>query len=339
LSVKRQEISTTKQKTFAWNLWLLIRKAVVLESLCLIGWNVKRDINTRKYRHGVDLVEWNMRSLPYPTDIKLQGLPRLQYLELKRVDILPGCLLKLIEENAQTLKEIYLHEVYLKVRGALDEEKTSLWIGHPRIERPEDCIWVADELRKLQQGALKLDILRVTGIGYDDFEPDPNSANPNYDLKDSTDLQRSFDQRFVEAVFGNDDIVMEETATSMPHTLPPLLAHPDAASAPVESNILPSLSETLSSNLPGPTLIMPPKTVRELSEYDAETYQRQRNTTSLMKRCIDGHFFNHNEQALRELQRIITVADRGMHLITEELARAHEVAVENWPAPPPAGAS
>jgi hypothetical protein len=53
LSIKRQETRMTHQKTFTQNLWLLIRKAVGLESLCLIGWNVKRDINTRKHRHAV----------------------------------------------------------------------------------------------------------------------------------------------------------------------------------------------------------------------------------------------------------------------------------------------
>jgi hypothetical protein len=53
LSIKRQETRMARQKTFTQNLWLLIRRAVGLESLCLIGWNVKRDINTRKHRHSV----------------------------------------------------------------------------------------------------------------------------------------------------------------------------------------------------------------------------------------------------------------------------------------------
>lgn len=53
LSIKRQETRMTRQKTFTQNLWLLIRRALSLESLCLIGWNVKRDINTRKHRHAV----------------------------------------------------------------------------------------------------------------------------------------------------------------------------------------------------------------------------------------------------------------------------------------------
>ena len=53
LSIKRQELTTARQRVFAQNLWFLIHKAVDLESLCLIGWNAKRDINTRKHRHLV----------------------------------------------------------------------------------------------------------------------------------------------------------------------------------------------------------------------------------------------------------------------------------------------
>ena len=55
LSIKRQETMIARQKTFTQNLWLLIRRAAKLESLCLIGWNIKRDINTRKHRHAVSL--------------------------------------------------------------------------------------------------------------------------------------------------------------------------------------------------------------------------------------------------------------------------------------------
>jgi hypothetical protein len=325
LSIKRQETRMTRQKTFTQNLWLLIRKAVGLESLCLIGWNVKRDINTRKHRHAVSINEWSMRSLPYPIDDEIGGFPGLRYLELKRVDINPDCLLKLIEDNAGTLKELYLNEVYIKVFGSADLENTSLWIGYPDIKRPNDCLWVADELRKLQKGPLKLDILRVTGLGYDDFEPDPNSTHSNYDLNDPTGLDRSFDQRFVEAVFGNDDVMMEDAPLDMGHPLQPfhVQTHADIHLPP-----LTLLAEAASYISPtAPRVVAPKNRLNEISDYDADTYQRSRNTTSQMKRCIDGYFFNHNEQALKELQRIITVADRGMALISQELTRANQMRV------------
>lgn len=51
---------------------------------------------------------------------------------------------------------------------------------------------------------------------------------------------------------------------------------------------------------------------------------RYHNTTSYFKRCIDGYFFNHNEKALKELQNIIQVADRGMTLLQTEIDQARE---------------
>lgn len=52
LSIKRQEARAATQVTFGANLWFLIRKAKDLESLCLIGWNTRRDITLRVSRHG-----------------------------------------------------------------------------------------------------------------------------------------------------------------------------------------------------------------------------------------------------------------------------------------------
>jgi hypothetical protein len=341
LSVKRQEVRTTRQKTFTQNLWLLIRKTVDLESLCLIGWNVKRDINTRKYNHSVTFdgqsrydvflgqvltirTEWNMRSMPYPKD-EFSGFPRLRYLELKRVDIYPEHLVKMITDNAPTLKEVYLNEVYIKVHGMAEQENTSLWIGYPDIKKPENCLWLAKELCAFRAIGLSLDTLRVTGLGYDDFDPDPHSTHSNYDLNDPTGLQRSFDQRFVDAVFGNDDIVVEDDHLGTGHLLPPfqvqeheeislpsldLLAHPALSTHPIGHRVLPPSNQR-----------------NNVDDYDADTHQRGRNTPSKLKRCIDGHFFNHNEQALKELQRIITVADRGMNLISLELIRSQHMIV------------
>lgn len=53
LSFKRQEPRSSRQTSFTKNLWLLIRKATKLESLCLIGWNAKRDVKVRRHRHSV----------------------------------------------------------------------------------------------------------------------------------------------------------------------------------------------------------------------------------------------------------------------------------------------
>ena len=239
------------------------------------------------------------------------------------MDINPESLVKMITDNAQTLKELFLNEVYIKVFGATDLENTSLWIGHSDIQKADGCFWVADELR--QAIGLSINTLRVTGIGYDDFEPDRYMMHYNYDLFDPTGLQRSFDQRFVEAVLGNEDVLVGDTIVETSHQPPSLPIHEYTETG------LPSVDAT-TQTIPKPSStksrVLPPSTARKnLDEYDADTYQRGRNTTSKLKRCIDGYFFNHNEQALKELQRIITVADRGMALISQELIRSQHLRV------------
>lgn len=52
LSIKRQE---THQVTFTKQLWFIINKAVHLESLCIIGWNARRNSETRIRRHFASL--------------------------------------------------------------------------------------------------------------------------------------------------------------------------------------------------------------------------------------------------------------------------------------------
>jgi hypothetical protein len=297
MSVKRQESAATRQATFTQNLWYLIRKAAMLESLCLIGWNVKRNMKTRKYSHGVSFSNWNMRSLPFLED-DLRKLSHLRFLELKRVDIDPYSLLNIVKQSSRSLKEVYLNEVYLKVHGGDGAAKTSLWIGLPNVAKPADCCWLAEELRDME--GLNLDLIKATGLGYDDFEPLVESALPDYDLMDPTGRERSFDRRFVETVLGISD------DGAMP-------------SCPIENNLL---EETTVQGSPFDRRMQEHETC--IDGYDSESFQRYHNTTSHFKRCIDGYFFNKNEGALKELQKVITVADRGMSLLSEEIFRARE---------------
>jgi hypothetical protein len=324
LSIKRQEARNSKQMTFTQNLWFLIRKAVNLDSLCLIGWNVKRDIKTRRYAHGVSFNVWNMRSLPFSND-QSQRLKHLRFLELKRVDIDPFALLDLIKECASSLKEIYLNEVYMKVRADLDGSNMLLWIGQAGTAKPDHSCWLARELHDMQD--LKLDVLRATGLGYDDFHPDRNAIN-DFDLLDPTSRDRNFDQRFVEAVLGSEDLIVPDASTGNSESMSSdsSAIAPESASAPTSSVSWPG------EQISGPLVLEigqerpeDHKSVDYLTKrkkYDAETFQRDHNTTSHFKRCIDGYFFNHNEQALKELQKIITVADRGMNLLSAEIDRA-----------------
>jgi len=74
--------------------------------------------------------------------------------------------------------------------------------------------------------------------------------------------------------------------------------------------------------------ITDPIVVGNRIDYDADTFQRYHNTTSHFKRSIDGYFTNHNDQALRELQNLISVADRGMTLISQEIERYQGATVD-----------
>ena len=224
------------------------------------------------------------------------------------MDIDPRSLLGLVEDNSTSLKEVYLNEVYLKVIGSSEEEDRSLWIGFPGQPLPvQGGVWIAQSLRDMEN--LSLDILRATGLGYDIFEPDRNLAHVSYDLTDPSGVGRSFDQRFVEAVFANDDTAMDDAT-------PP--AAPSRSDCQEEGRML--LSEKTES-------VSPPQS-RRSSDFDAEIYQQYRNPTSHFKRCIDGYFFNHNRQALQELQRIMNLADKGMNLISEEITRSRMAQID-----------
>lgn len=334
LSIKRQEVRASRQTAFAQQLWFLLRKATQLESLCVVGWNVKRDITTRRHRHSVSFSEWNMRCLPYDSEPWL-ALNHLKFLELKRLDIDPRSLLALIEENSASLKEIYLNEVYIKVSGASELSNTPLWIGHPDLQRSQESCWVAESLREMD--GLNLEILRVTGLGYDDFDPDTHTAYPNYDLVDPSGYNISFDQRFVEAVFHKEDVVLPPSSpifevptlpgiAGLPFNASAALAIPftelDRAHAPYipafDDHVQKIVTDTELAPLQGHTTPV---------LYDAVTFQQDHNTTSQFKGCLDGYFYNHNEQALRELQRIIEIADKGMDLISAEIDRTHAAEV------------
>jgi hypothetical protein len=330
LSVKRQESRYSRQNLFASNLWHLIEQAKGLQSLCIIGWNIKRNIEIRVYVHGVQQQVWSMRSLPFAREGLSEKLLALRCLELKRVDMGPTALVSLISQTSKTLKELYLNEVYLKVRGSETLGNTSLWIGYPGLPKPQGVCWVAEELRSLEH--LNLIILRVTGLGYDDFELSRGSPSGGYDLKDPTSRGRSFDERFVQAVMNGPDPIIIETMNNLiqePSIWPPIVS--STMSTP--SNSRPNSSGSSSSN-PIPsftkqlTLDERKKVYdirfAEMLAFDAECYQRVRNSTSWFKRCLDDYFFNHNEQALRELQNIITVADRGMALLQSEIDRARD---------------
>lgn len=363
LSIKRQESHPGKQAIFTKHLWFFIRKAESLASLCLIGWNSKRNISTRRHAHLVSFNIWNMRSLPLPnpySDFQLvmpdteQKWKCLRYLELKRVDIFPRHLITFITSTAPTLKELYLNDAYLKVctsdPAGNDQSSKELWIGLPDAEKPADSCWIADEIRAIE--GLDLDVIRATGLGYDDFQQ-AGRNNPTFDLQDPSKLDRSFDERFVETVMfgtyvtpGSKSPLEDDIPSTPPSTQSP--SDPTPVSHPAHSPGYEILQNNISGPRDFPSAAKRPssssssKSWHKQSKYDAYTFQQTHNTTSQFKRCIDGVFYNHNEEALKKLQGIISVADRAMTLLSEEIERnvggngEMDVGAEPRPGPGPA---
>ncbi|KFY37872.1 hypothetical protein V494_04602 [Pseudogymnoascus sp. VKM F-4513 (FW-928)] len=272
LSLKRQENNATSLHRFSAALWRLISEATNLQNLCIIGWNVKRDTAMRVNELGFqgDLPSWHMQSLPYQ-DMSASNLSSLRCLELNRIDIEPESFLRMVNKCAFTLKEVYLNEVYLKVRNG---PAVSLWIGlGPEVPRPSGAKWVAEELQEIP--GLELTILRATALGYDEFTAGPAGpgyiAHGQFDLEDPSGRKRSFDERFVEAALGQTP---------------------------------PSSMES-----------------RPMADYDVDSFQNGHNTTSHWRSSIDGVFYNHNDTALDELKKILSVVERGMGLLTAEIER------------------
>ncbi|KFZ08140.1 hypothetical protein V502_09510 [Pseudogymnoascus sp. VKM F-4520 (FW-2644)] len=270
LSLKRQENSGTSQHRFSAALWRLITEATNLESLCIIGWNSKRNTSVRQHELGFqgDLQSWRMQSLPYQDTNGSSNLGNLRCLELNRVDVEADSLLKMVKKCASSLKELYLSEVYLKVRNG---DAVPLWIGlGPEVSKPHGAKWIAEELQGMP--GLELAVLRATALGYDEYSAGPDFVNHgHFDLDDPSGRKRSFDERFVEAALGQN---------------------------------------------PSSSIISKP-----MADYDVDSFQHSHNTTSHWRSSIDGVFYNHNDTALDELKKILSVVERGMGLLTAEIDR------------------
>lgn len=235
------------------------------------------------------------------------------------MDIIAEELVNLISDHSQTLKELYLNEVYLKITDA-DEGSKSQWIATPDPRLPNAGVSVARCLRDMD--SLHLDVLRATGLGYDILCATDDINFAEYDLHDRPTFSRSFDARFVAAASGTDSAAMELMVPMAPmEQASPM----EEAGFSLSQDSISEDSSLLESEGSGPSL---PEQLTQSRSWDAETYQQYRNTTSHFKRCIDGYFANHNEQALLELQRIMTLADRGMNIISEEIARSQDAQID-----------
>ncbi|POS87543.1 hypothetical protein EPUL_000997 [Erysiphe pulchra] len=312
ISTNTEEIGPYHQDAFGRYLWFIIRKARALKSLCLVGWNIKKGIHGRRHDNVIRFEIWNMRSLPFSGSDSNWGF--LRYLELKRVYFRPSKFIEFIKQIKTNLRELYLVEVCLRVHHFSNDEISGLWIGKENISKPADSIWVAEELREME--GLKLNILRATRLEYDVFEIDPQPTDAKFDFLDPLERNRSFDQRFVDAVIQGPEKMHLNLYKD--HSIDQNLSF---NSETIVFNDHENIDYTQHSILNSSLVEKFSSTPRERRDYDAETYQRSRNTTSNFKRCIDGYFFNKNEQELRKLQAIVAVADHEMNLLGEEIYR------------------
>jgi hypothetical protein len=251
---------------------------------------------------------------------------------VKRLDIFPKLLVLLIESIKSSLKELYLNQVYLKLGEALQQAHAPRWIGHENHTKPDGSIWVAQELRDMQ--GLSLEVLRATGLGYDDYRPATDSTNSEYDLIDSTGANKSFDQRFVEASLSNRFLkkAVDHTGASG-HDYMPSAAESevinDVASLAGGPNPMDTENAANDARLPQIEASSRGGTLLDPADYDVLAYQYGRNTTSRFHKFIDGRFYNHNDRALKELECIIEMADRGMRMIDAEINMSHAAQVNH----------
>ncbi|KAK8125117.1 uncharacterized protein PG998_000876 [Apiospora kogelbergensis] len=206
ISVRRHEEGPAQTLNFRHRLWEMIGKAPNLESLCLISldWDDGSFEPLKETtQRDCTIDDWHFRSIPTIRKPPKSVLSQLTYLELRRVEV-PGCgLLSMFECFKDSLKELYLNQVYLKkVHDANTPGTTNdvLWIGLPNTRPAQDHRWIATCLRQME---LRLRVCRVASLGYDQYvtgqEP---HAMPDYDLSDPSGLGRSLEQRFVEVVSG-----------------------------------------------------------------------------------------------------------------------------------------
>ncbi|UNI15036.1 hypothetical protein JDV02_001608 [Purpureocillium takamizusanense] len=201
LTLRRHENEPPRVGWFGACLWNLIENAGLLESLCLIGMDHEdkppRGLKqTRFWQLTPD--EWRARSLPAPRVY----LAHLACLELKRVEMLPEILVKMMEELGDTLEELYLNEVYLKAEQARDwnaDSKKVLWVGLPNLRAPDDGQWLAMAVRC---AAPRLRLCRASFLAYDHYLREDGAFSSDFDLVDPCGLGRGLSQRFVEVVLG-----------------------------------------------------------------------------------------------------------------------------------------
>ncbi|UQC86755.1 uncharacterized protein CLUP02_12257 [Colletotrichum lupini] len=297
ISFRRHEVDPPRVAFYGTCLWDLIHNAEVLQTLCLSGTDDDRPPRglkqTKAWNMTID--EWRARALPSPPIT----LPCLTALELKRVEITPDVLRCAARNFGQTLRELYLNEVYLKAEqghNLNEDSKEILWVGLPNQRPGLHDDWMAMIIR---ESCPKLQTCRASFLGYDlytrdDLPPSPAPSSPDFDFIDPCGLGRSIAQRFVEVALG-------------------YYQPPQSDGSPV--SYLPALA----SNDYLLTQMRPRTRALRVTEYDVNAYQTAvRNSTSGWQRSIDSVFPNCNSGTLEELHYIAETACQGMNEIQRQ---------------------
>lgn len=295
ISIRRREPLIDRFRIYSASLWSLIASAGRLKTLCLVGLDcdyrppkaIKHTLST-----ALDMDEWAVMALPNPR------LPfqRLNSLELKRVEISADFFASAGVLFGNTLHELFLNEVYLKVAGTAPNELSPskvLWVGMSGSCPNEGDVWIALVVR---EALPNLRVCRASRLGYDFYGTDDELvAHRNFDLDDPHGFKRCLSRRFVEVVTGLGK-------------LGPGTGDDHRDMAPPLGNNKPWAVETKP---------VPPKPVRP-SEWDTVAYQSLvANPTSTWLRSIDDTFPNCNKGTLDELHAIAQTACTGMNKLTE----------------------
>lgn len=331
ISIRRLESNTSRQRVFGYYFWLLISKAIDLKSLSLRGIKPDRDTRLTKSEPEIPYSKWIVSSFPISRNVNTWEF--LRNLELKRMEVDPVRLFELFKQIRTSIREVYLIEVFLKVSASEDVSTSCLWIGLPSVVRGEHIVWMAEDLRNLE--GLSLDILRASGLGYDNFTPFDRGLEHDFDILDPLGLGRSFDQRFVDTFFQrqNSDIKPKNhEKVSSPvgriydnQSIREFKDHYQSLlkrenhNRDEECNEDEDYNESEECNEnEDEDFDEKEYDFTELKDYDAVTHQLSRNSTSYFEHCIDNLFFNRNMQVYRELWKIIDVSDQVIELLVDE---------------------
>ncbi|PQE28194.1 hypothetical protein CJF32_00011071 [Rutstroemia sp. NJR-2017a WRK4] len=281
LTLKRSAPRLIPLNPFTKDFWSMLRKARNLQILSISGLTHLKHL---KLPPRWPIRHWIMGSLPYDPSPG-PGLQNLRCLELKSVVVEARMFYLMIEQNCNSLSELYIDDISLKVPGPRRHRAThDLWIGYPDIAPMENqCTWVAPALRHIKE--LHLKVLRATKLSYHTTRRHLGSPDPIYDRYEPADRGRSLEERFVDVVLGtNASISVDVDKTSV----------------------------TAYVSEPGE---------RHPGKHGSESYQTYHNKTSLYKTSLDGVFNNHNAEASRELTKIVDVTNNEIDLLQRQINR------------------